>query len=266
MNYFSAIIKKFFFIVFSCLLFSFLVFFLTPSSWLLSQLKQQIPNLDVRSHNGSLWRGSATQVSMVSRGYRLPIGEVSWTLDQHSLVSLTPCLDFFIQSVQSNVNGSLCRSYFTDTIYFKRVEIKNYSATEVAALLGVEIQGKFTGKVRSLTFGAGRLKNINSEIFWQNAEFYNGEKWLVLGELALNIKTQGHNGVKRVLAKWSDRIVNDSPTPLGVDVLMSFEAGKLKRVDGYIQAQHKTDASLLDTLHILSDSKVGNRYLLDKFF
>jgi hypothetical protein len=249
-----------------CIITSSLVISLAPSSWLFNQLRQQIPSIDVLSHEGSLWHGSATQVSMVSRGYRLPIGEVSWTLDHYSLASLTPCLKFFIQSVQSGVDGSLCFAYFSDAIYFKRVNVNIHSADEVSALLGIEIQGKFTGNIYSLLFEAGRLKNIESEIVWQDAAFYNGEKWLMLGELGLNINTKNDNGTERVVAKWSDKRINDLSSPLGVDVSMLFEEGKLRRVDGYIQARHKTDTSLLDTLHLLSDGKVEDRYLLNKFF
>jgi hypothetical protein len=266
MKFYLNIIKNFTCFFSLCAIILSLVVFLTPSSWLFDQLKQQIPNLDALSHNGSLWQGSAAQVSMVSRGYQLPIGEVSWTLDRNSLVSLSPCLTFIIQSVQNNINGGLCFSYFSDAIYFNHINIQFFSADEVATLLGVAIQGKFTGKVHSLSFDAGRLKNIKSEIICKDAEFYNGEKWLVLGELLLSINTQNDSGAERVVAKWSDRLVNDLPTPLGVDVSMSFEKGKLRRVDGYIQARHVADVSLLDSLKLLSDSKAGNRYLLNKVF
>lgn len=237
---------------------------LLPASWIKHKIKQQLPTANFPIVSGYLFQGSAENVSIISRGYKLLIGDIHWRIDGVSLYSFNPCVSFFVRNRADKVDGILCFNYFSNQIFLKKIIIHRLSIKKISELVGVEVRGIFKGKIDQLIINDKQLHRLNGNIFWENAQFNNGEKWLNLGTLLLSM-TQ--DNVKTGLSvKWDDYLIDNKINPMDIDVTMTFVRSKLTSVNGYIQPKKLDDTSLLDTLELVSSRQHGSRYFLDQSF
>ncbi len=230
---------------------------LLPASVFFKKTSEYVSGLQFSNITGFLWRGKLHQVSFLHRGYRMPVGDVSWKFNAKSLTRLALCIDFFVMSDDVNGDGHGCFSLINTHLEVDNFHVR-VPVAEVAELSGIAIDGIFDAKVQYLLIENGHVKTLHSDIVWKKAAFNNGEKWLSLGELLFNISAPETNELSVHL--------HDIQSPIKIDVIASFYNKKIKSIVGTIDSQKVKDESWLSTLDLFSQRKEGSQYIFDRTF
>ena len=227
---------------------------------IMSLLQQNILGLQWRELHGTSWSGQADRVSVVARGYRFPVGQLSWQLNLKRSSMLTPCFSIDVESESLQLSGLSCFNYFSKKTTVTDLHIQHMNAAPVAELAGVSIDGEFSGTFNKVVLQPPQSVAVNGNLLWQYAIIHNGEVWLELGDMTLSINTPAPDNIS---VHWN------SKQPYGqlkIDIQTQFKKNALAAVSGYLEPQANPTQSLLDTLDLISRSKQGNQYLVDYTF
>lgn len=227
-----------------------------PSSLVANRIMAERKDISIPQSSGFWWEGEAERVSLVLRGYRLFLGRVNWVWQPSQIFNGKLCVNFYSYDELLQTEGAFCYHQSSQQWQLSNTQM-TISADEIAAISGVEIMGDFETFVSQLTIQGDEQLFIDSDTLWKNAQWYNGEKWLAIGEVLLTARTDKEN----IIIKS-----RDVDSPLIIDMAIKFEEKSLHSIDGYVQPKQRVDLSMLATLTLFSQKQVDNRYLFEYQF
>lgn len=227
-----------------------------PSSLVADNIMTKNKNISIPNSTGFWWKGEAERVSIVLRGYRLFLGRVNWSWQPSQIFQGRLCKKFYSYDELLQTEGGFCYHYLSKQWQISDTQMIMY-ADEVAAISGVEIMGNFETFISQISVQNDRALFVDSDTLWKNAQWYNGEIWLDIGEVLLTARTDKDN-----------IFINshDVDSPLIIDIAITFQEQSLRSIKGYVQPKQRVDLSMLATLTLLSQQQIDNRYLFDYQF
>jgi hypothetical protein len=234
-----------------------------PAAWIFTKVQQQVPQLSVNNTSGFLWHGSASDAEFTQRGYPLPLGNIQWHMDWMSFIFFKPCLIFTIDSEMSQVKGHLCIHPISQKIIIYQLQ-GQIPVTGIAEMFGVAIGGNVQMMLDRFILEDKQLSWVRGDLFWKSARFYNGEKWLDLGDILIAL--DGQSETKSISAHWLDMTNEQGFSPLDIDVDMQFLHGRLVSIQGSLKPLHTTDATLQQTLELVTQYKEGRTFFIEQQF
>jgi|GEM_PF-6449147 len=232
-----------------------------PASWWLQALKQHVPRLNAHQVSGYIWSGKVLDAEIIYRGYAIPLGDVTWRVDWSSLWRFKPCIIFSSHLNSQSSNGYLCTPFFSQQATFPLFAFA-ISGDEVANALGIEIRGHFQVNMNSLSVTNDHISDGSGHITWEDAQFYNGEEWLTLGNIFIAISSDKHTGDMTV--HWRELANHDGQSPIKLDIDMLFSYGRLASVSGTLTPHYTHEKSMTDTLQLISHRQKGNTFFIEK--
>ncbi len=227
--------------------------------------KNTLPDINADSVSVSLLSGKATNVAYTIRGYLLPIGNVIWQVDIASLFRLALCMRFYSDSEKTRASGRLCLNGLDKKMTIQSA-IVSIAASEISEITGVMLEGYFQGKIDLFELHNVGIKKISGDIAWRNANFYNGERWLALGDIQLEVDSPEPSVV---IVQWSDR-KDDTLSPQqhipDIDIYMQtvFKNGRFFIAQGTINPVDRYDPALLYTLQLIATQQTDGSFIIDR--
>lgn len=253
-------LKIIFLIFFLLALLLFLGSFFVPVSWLVKKIP--VANITPQQVEGYWWRGSIKAAQVNIQGLNVDIEVVSWDHDWRSFLSLELCHFFVVRSADTGIDGRAC---FRDSksLKFSEVSVK-LPAQTLADITGLEIAGDIEAFAPSIIFSKNKLTFVRADALWQLARFYNGKKWIELGEISITLDKAANE--KPLLVHWTD-----FSSPAVIDIKTYYQHDGSGRIAGYIEPNNLQDPAFVETLQFFSQRKVnqpaGNdRYIFDYSF
>lgn len=236
---------------------------LIPSFWVIKKFTTDILPIQYSSIHGYWWAGRVKKSSLVLRGYRVSLGDISWKYDWNSFLSTQACFFIFAQSYDVQGSGQFCYPFLDDTSQINDFHF-TIDAAEFSEVTGVSIDGFFEGHLQEVKITSSLVTFVKGNAFWKNAAFYNGGAWIDFKEWQLTINTS-----PEAMKKSTNMIlvqVVDVNSLVEIDVIASFQDGKVKSISGYAQPRFSNDKNLMETLIFLSQKKQGERFIFDQNF
>lgn len=238
----------------------------TPASWVVYQLQRAAPNLQIAGVSGSAWKGELSGVQIISRGYAIALGQVTWQIQASSLLRMQPCATFTTSATAQSSRGKICVRPFSQELVVSEA-YADVAASTIAALFAAEIQGSFTAAIDTIhvqQIKPGQPPNIKalvSDIIWQQAAFNNSEEWIALGELLITLSHDEQSG--GIKSQWSDNAVDGKPGPVAIDLLGLLTPGPVTTINGTLRPRPHANQAMHQTLSLIGERNAAGAYLID---
>ncbi len=153
-----------------------------PVNYLLPYLPKSMP-LAINGAQGTVWKGSATQLSWQGQS----LGKVEWKIHPTSLLLLRLNADFKLsgEAIHADGNAVIKKDksvLLTNT--FLDAEIAKLPLSSLNMMVVPE--GKISATIRSLSIQEQKLESADADVLWENAKITSPVE-LKLGQVSLNI-------------------------------------------------------------------------------
>ncbi len=209
-----SLLKKRYWVIITLLLTLFLVLRAFPATWVIYGVQQAAPGLQVSGVSGSLWSGQADYSQWVDRGHTLPLGELKWSLQGLSLLTLNPCVNFSTQTNQQAIKGQACYALIGGAAKIEEVDA-SVPVGKVAPFFSVDLDGNIDAYVKQAIWQDQQLGKTDINLLWQRASLYNGNQWIPLGDIQSRISDDGNGGV---VSQWNNVESARKPSPVALNL------------------------------------------------
>ncbi|MFL0800883.1 MAG: type II secretion system protein N [Agarilytica sp.] len=231
--------------------FLYLIVSLAPARYAAWAIHSAAPNVWLTSVRGTLWDGVAGGGQVDLGDTSISLGQVSWSLNPWTLLTLKPCIQFETESGAQLLSGNICQSPFGGT------KIKDFSldfpVSMLSSIVPVHGSGQFSVQIINADLRGKRVDALDARYSWQNASIYNGEIWWSLGAFGGQARESENGGITAQ--------VMDISGPLGVDVLANFVIGsEVWTAEGTVKPGDGTPEQLVQALQVIGEETEPGTY------
>lgn len=146
--------------------------------------------------SGTLWHGSASLASFKADQVDYSLGQLYWTLDPWSLLTLNPCADIRAELERQQIEGRVCAD-LSGGLTLHQADISAPAAL-LQPSLPLPIDGQLSVHIDQMQIQGNYLKLLRGSLSWTGARIHNGKNWMGLGSYAAELSddTQGGIGAK----------------------------------------------------------------------
>lgn len=242
-----------------------------PVHWFVDKSVFTSNKLTVGSVSGYWWqRVVMHDVAIDYRGYRMRLGDVFFEYDSASLLSQYFCtkVDGTATNSEVIIQGRVCY-HWADNLWSVNDASMKGTGELLAELTGLEIRGQWLADITHASLDSSyRWRHVDGEILWSNAQWYNGEQWIMLGALFSTVDTTGRQAShKSNLSADPSPSINiytvdiDSPLAVSIRAVISHQQGI--SLSGYIEPYAEVSQSLSDSLQLTANRREQQRYFYD---
>lgn len=238
-----------------------------PVQWLLDKPVPSFGKVNMGAISGNGWQGVVLEdVSVDHRGYRVEAGNISVRYDDISLQTGSICIRAASLTTDSIIsgNGIICYHWNEQSWSIYDASIKS-SGQLVAELTGIALQGRLLANINhAYISSAYELYGVNGELTWDEAQWFNGEQWIVLGQLFSTVDSipEHQHSARSSEIKSAPIEINtmdvDSPLEVSMKTIIAMQG--VTTIEGYIQPYADVAQSLIDSLQLAASSQQGQRY------
>lgn len=162
-----------------------------PAQLLVVMLKPIAPQLQLQAVDGGFWNGAAGQAFWQQDGKVIALGKAEWHINPWSLLWLHP---------SAHISTSYGEQFVDTRVRLSplgRIALRDTTAAIPAQLIGywlpLPARGLLAVKLAHAEFSRQRLYSAAGDIYWQQAQWQWGPRWLVLGDYrcALRMEAAG---------------------------------------------------------------------------
>lgn len=176
---------------------------------------------------GSLWSGQASLASMRMTDKEYSLGQLSWSLNPLSLLTLSPCAQVNTKLPMQQFEGEICVGAGGV------IELHNADVSLPASLLQskipVPIQGQLSTHIDELELRSNVLLKLKGKLTWNGARVNTGANWLDIGSFGAELSDNGNNGVSVKLFQLAG--------PVDLNLQIELKAPSGGKVMGELAAQ-----------------------------
>jgi hypothetical protein len=229
---------------------------LLPASVLLDDQLASHKRVSVSSITGYWWQGEMNDLAVDYRGYRVDLGSLRWKFDWLTLPSLRWCIQGANSASKDWVKAQLRLCYLLLERRVQMVDtVIDVDAQTLAEVSGIEIAGQWRLHITTATIENNRLVGIYGEAIWRHAQWHNGERWFVLGDILSTFDSTQQSTI--------EVNTSDIDGPLQMELTTVFSAQQEWAVTGFIEPYGKLPVSLAESLALVSSRASGKRYYFD---
>lgn len=143
--------------------------------------------------SGTLWSGRASLASFKVDQVDYSLGQVSWTLNPWSLLTLSPCADIKTELDRQEIEGEVCAG-LGGTLKLYNTTI-SAPASLLQPRLPLPIEGQFSARIEELQVQGDYLRKLQGNLSWTGARIHNGNNWMSLGSYAAELRDDSEGGI-----------------------------------------------------------------------
>lgn len=200
--------------------------------------------------SGTVWSGKAANVVIPTPNGSFALGELQWSLNPWTLLTLNPCADFSTKLSAQTIAGNACSSV-GGTLTLRDVEV-NVPAAAAEVWMPVSIQGEFFLQLERLKLADNKIETLVGKGSWNGARYHNSEAWMNIGSMAFDLSPDGKGGL---LAK-----VFDLEGPMGLDITSQFSLDGAYDIRGDIVLRQNAPQEIAQFLMIIAKEVEQGRY------
>lgn len=184
---------------------SFILFLIIgiPASPIYHAIKDKFPQLQIHNINGTIWRGSAQQVTIKSR-YILE--NVNWSICVTRLLIGEACVELFADYNDSPFSGQISVD-LNQKIHGKNIKT-SISANVLSQMITMpigEIDGDVNVNLTTLHWKQGGVPAISGTILWNNASITFAET-ADLGNITITLNDPSENPINAEINNQSGQL------------------------------------------------------------
>ena len=198
-----------------------------PATSMVSALKNQLPQVNMQNVSGTLWQGSAQQVTVPGHVFR----NVNWSFCAAHLLIARACIEFDALYNNSPLSGQLSVG-LSQTLHGKdiRGEMNARTLGQLAALPMGEIAGDISLDLASLSWQPGGVPALNGIIKWNNASVTIAEM-ARLGDITITLAESDENPINATISNQDGQLAIAGQASLGentdyqIDLSLTLQKG-----------------------------------------
>lgn len=221
-----------------------------PAASVVSALKTQLPQINMQNVSGTLWQGSAQQVTVPGHVFR----NVNWSVCAAHLLIARACIEFDALYNNSPLSGQLSVG-MSQTLHGKdiRAEMNARTLGQLAALPMGEIAGDVALELASLSWQPGGVPALNGIIKWSNASVTIAEM-ARLGDITITLAESDENPINASVSNQNGQLAIAGQASLG--------ANTDYQVDLNLSLQNGASNNLKSSLSLFAKPQPNGQYLL----
>lgn len=209
---------------------------------------------------GSIWNGRASLASVRTAEKEYSLGQLSWSLNPLSLLTLSPCAQVTTKLPLQQFEGKICSALGG------AIEIHNADVSLPGALvqgkIPVPIQGQFSAHIDELSLRGNLLLKLKGNLTWNSARVNTGSNWLEIGSYAVEMSDNGNNGVSAKLFQLS------GPVDVALQIEMAAPSGgkvsgELAAPKAFFESAHALDMLAMFSQEDRVDEQGKTHYRVD---
>jgi general secretion pathway protein N len=142
---------------------------------------------------GTLWNGRASLASVRTSNQEYSLGQLNWSLNPLSLLTLSPCAQVTTKLPMQQFDGEICAGS-GGVIKMRNADV-SLPVALLQANIPVPIQGQFSSHIDTLELRGNVLLKLKGNFTWNGARVNTGNSWLDIGSYAAELSDNGNNGV-----------------------------------------------------------------------
>ena len=170
---------------------------LLPVSQLIpkEEINNRFKKLKLNDISGYWWRGKITNIYVDHRGYRMSLGDMHWQYDWSTLLTARWCVEMKNVGLDRAItfDGQVCYHWLSKRVLMRQTGF-SVDASVVSQLTGLETKGQWRGIISqaewTYTLSSLEMQNVYGEAVWENAQWHNGEQWIILGEILSTVDSK----------------------------------------------------------------------------
>ncbi len=203
-------------IAFLVIYFLYLVLSRVPAEFAASAIHNNAPNFWMTGIQGSIWNGRASSSQIDVAHSSIALGQVRWKLSPWSLLIFSPCVTFEAVNNAQVIRGEACQSLFTGSS-LSDVEVE-MSIAAIQPLLPMRVAGHASANIIEARLSGGKVKEMNAQLSWLDAQIHDGNSMIHLGSLGLKASPNKRGGIAAKLFEIDG--------PIGIDILGDWMPGQ----------------------------------------
>jgi len=174
-----------------------------PASLVTNAVKDQLPQINIQNVSGTLWRGSAQQVTVQSRHV---FKNVEWSVCAAHLLMAEACVELNASYNKNPLSGQLSVG-INKKLYGKNIktEMSAQSLGQMITLPMGEIAGDISLDLSSLSYEQGGIPAINGVVQWNNASITIAEM-AKLGDITITLTESDENPINAEVSNQNGQL------------------------------------------------------------
>lgn len=224
--------------------FLYLIVSMVPARYAAWAVHTAAPNVWLTGVRGTLWNGYASGGQVDLGGNPVALGEVTWSLNPLTLLTLKPCIQFETDSAAQMFSGYVCQGLFGSTS-IKDLSL-DFPLSMLSGVVEVEAAGQFSFQIIEAEISGKRVEKLDARFSWQNASVNTGESWWTLGAFGGQATANADGGISVH--------VTDISGPIGVDINAKFVLGsEIWTAEGTVKPSAEAPADITTALQVFAE-------------
>ncbi len=224
-----------------------------PAGLAVQGLSAQVKGLRISGVAGTFWRGRAGSAFLQWQGNVYALGELHWTIDPWSMLSLELCANFKTNLGKQYSSGLAC-AQSDGSLHVSDSEF-NGPAALMELWLPIKTDGSLSLQVMNLSLHNEKVSALQANASWRDARFHNSHDWLALGDFAAKLSGDGQGGVKAEIF--------DLQGPVKIDLHARMPASDPFSVQGGIALEDAAPKELAQLFTALGFPQKLGQYQVD---
>ena len=222
-----------------------------PAALVINALKDKIPEIKIQNVSGTLWQGSAQQVTVQSKHV---FKNVDWSICLSYLLIAEACVEFDAIYNKNPLSGQL------NVDLNKNIQAKNIKTTMSAQALGQmitlpmgEIAGDISVDLSELNWRQGDIPSANGVIKWNRASITIAET-AQLGDVTISLTESEENPINAQISNQGGQ--------LSIGGLASVSTETDYSLDLNFTPNKKASKNLKDSLSLFARPQANGSFVL----
>ncbi|MCK5002002.1 MAG: type II secretion system protein N [Gammaproteobacteria bacterium] len=220
-----------------------------PAAPVIKALKDQLPQIKIQNVSGTLWQGSAQQVTIQSKHV---LKNINWSVCISHLLMAEACIEFDAMYNKSPLSGQVSADMN------KNIQANNIKTTMSAQALSQmitmpmgEIAGDISVDLETLNWRQGEIPSANGVIKWNKASITIAET-AQLGDISITLTESEENPINAKISNQGGQ--------LSIDGLASVNATTDYSLDLSFTPNKKASKNLKDSLSLFAKPQANGSF------
>ncbi|MCW8830851.1 MAG: type II secretion system protein N, partial [Gammaproteobacteria bacterium] len=174
-----------------------------PAVFVVNTFKDQLPQIKIQGVNGTLWNGTARQITIQSKHI---FKDVSWSVCVTHLLMAKACIEFDATYDKTAVSGQISAG-MNKNIQAKNIktEISAQALSQIVTIPMATIDGDISVDLETLSWQPGGIPAATGIIKWEKASVTVAEA-AQLGDITITLSESGDNPVNAEISNQGGQL------------------------------------------------------------
>lgn len=191
-----------------------------PAALVVNAVSDQLPQIKIQNVSGTLWQGSAQQISVQSKHV---FNNVNWSVCIGHLLLAEACVEFDASYKKNPLSGQLSVD-LNNNLHGKNIKtvMNAKSLGQMITLPLGEIAGEISLDLDSIDYQPGGVPALNGVIKWNNASITIAEA-AKLGDITISLAESEENPINATIANQNGQLAIAGTASVGASTDYSVD-------------------------------------------